>query len=197
MPAMALDQPPKIVTEPPLSRASPLPQGSVAGPGFWSRQGSHVGAGLPAMAVYLPPKIATEPPRSRASPPTGGWWQVRDFGCDMDLMWELACLRWRCTCHQRLRLKHRFREQARSHRGLVAGPGFWLRHGSHVGAGLPAMAVYLPPKIATETPLSRASRIVAPPLPQGGGDRSGILVATWITCGSWLAGYYRSQPRAL
>ncbi|QHG24285.1 hypothetical protein GDV60_16015 [Pseudomonas sp. DTU12.1] len=111
----------------------------------------------------------------------------------MDHMWELACLRWRCTCHQKLRLNHRVREQARSHRGLVAGPGFWSRQGSHVGAGLPAMAVCTcHQKLRLKHRFREQARSH-----RGVGGRSGILVATGISCGSWLAGYYRSQPRPL
>ncbi|KAA8697203.1 hypothetical protein FIV38_27225 [Pseudomonas proteolytica] len=53
---------------------------------------------------------------------------------------------------------------------------------SNVGAGLPAMAVQLPPTRVTEPPLSRAS-----PLPQGISGRQGVLHTLQNKGGSWLA----------
>ncbi|QHG23449.1 hypothetical protein GDV60_11465 [Pseudomonas sp. DTU12.1] len=51
-----------------------------------------------------------------------------------------------------------------------------------MGAGLPAMAVQLPPTRVTEPPLSRAS-----PLPQEGFVGHRFLCHTTIKSGSWLA----------
>jgi hypothetical protein len=78
---------------------------------------------------------------------------------------------------------YRYRGQARSYRGRWLGQRISPHHKSHVGAGLPAMAVGQAVCSSADVLLSRAS-----PLLQGTLAWAENLDTPQITCGSWLAG---------
>ncbi|TNB78520.1 hypothetical protein FHJ31_25365 [Pseudomonas sp. Fig-3] len=82
-----------------------------------------------------------------------------------DPVWERACSRWRHHIQHRCKLTHRYREQARSHRGISVEHKICVHRRSSVGASLLAMASSHSPSMQTDPPLSRASS-----LPQGWGD---------------------------
>ncbi|TNF85210.1 hypothetical protein FGE05_01035 [Pseudomonas sp. ICMP22404] len=78
-----------------------------------------------------------------------------EFANHLNRMWERACSRWRRNRQCKGRLTHRYREQARSHRGS------WRTPPEPVGAGLAREGVVHPVQMQADPPLSRAS-----PLPQ-------------------------------
>ncbi|AUM70682.1 hypothetical protein C0J56_18640 [Pseudomonas fluorescens] len=84
-------------------------------------------------------------------------------------MWERACSRIQRHIQHHCKLLHRFREQARSHRGFVVDTGLADQPKTNVEAGLLADTAAHSTSPQAAPPLSRAS-----PLPQGicGGYRS-------------------------
>jgi len=111
-------QPTSSLPVTPLSRASPLPQGICGEHRFCARQPSTVGAGLLAKGASQPTSSLPLTPLSRASPLPQGFAADTDFVPDNHQLWERACSRRGPHSQHLLCLLHRFREQARSHKGL-------------------------------------------------------------------------------
>ncbi len=115
--AMAAAQSTSIQADPPLSRAGSLPQGMWGFMSFACNAGPLVGASLLAMAAAQSTSIQADSPLSRAGSLPQGIWVFMGFACNGGPLWERACSRWRRRSQHRFKLTHRFREQARSHRG--------------------------------------------------------------------------------
>ncbi|TNF80017.1 hypothetical protein FGE05_23125 [Pseudomonas sp. ICMP22404] len=85
-------------------------------------------------------------------------------------MWERACSRRRQHIQHRCQQTHRYREQARSHRGSGDELRSCSRPQSNVGASLLAMAAAHPAPMPAGPPLSRAGS-----LPQGIRGRTQVM----------------------
>jgi|GEM_PF-2882057 len=115
--AMAPAHPTTSQADPPLSRASSLPQGTCASRKTEGRPRSNVGASLLAMTAAHPTSSQADPPLSRASSHSGPAPAAKSKSVP-DQMWERACSRRRRHIQHHRKQTHRFREQARSHRGV-------------------------------------------------------------------------------
>ncbi len=111
-----------LLTDLTLSRASPLPQGTVVDEGLGGLPRSRVGVGLLTKGPAHSALLLADPTLSRASPLPQG--TVVDEG-----LGGLAAIKGGSGCSRRGRhiqhccwLTRRFREQARSHRGL-----WWMK----------------------------------------------------------------------
>ena len=117
-----------------------------------------VGASLLAKAAAQPTSSQADPPLSRASSLPQGI----GAGCEVCVQprtqcGSKACSRWRRHIQHHHSLIHRFREQARSHRGLVVDVKSAANREPSVGASLLAMAAAHPTSSQADPPLSRAS----------------------------------------
>ncbi|MBD0704778.1 hypothetical protein CF597_17405 [Pseudomonas sp. PSB1] len=89
--AMATAQPTSSPADPPLSRASSLPQGIGGVTGSCAHPGTKtVGASLLAMATAQPTSSPADPPLSRASPLPQGIGGVTGSCCQSKSVWERA-----------------------------------------------------------------------------------------------------------
>ncbi|MDP9781861.1 hypothetical protein J2W59_001682 [Pseudomonas fluorescens] len=93
--------------------------------------------------------------------PTGDLWWIPVLRTNPRLRWERACSRIQQHLQHQCKLLHRFREQARSHRGFVVDTGLADQLKTNVGAGLLANTAAHSTSLQAAPPLSRAS-----PLPQ-------------------------------
>jgi hypothetical protein len=174
------------LTDPPYSRASPLPQlisvvDEIAFQVQPSRRasssgqdGQHrftVGAGLPAMAVYPPILRATDTPL-----PESPLYQTPKIPCGSGLARECSLSdTWRLTdpppsraspLPQLISVVDEIAFQVQPSRRANAS-GQDGQHSSPVGAGLPAMAVYPPTLRATDTPPPESPLYQTPKIPCG------------------------------